>query len=169
MDAMPQPNQTTSLRGLTLLLYQRALHPELFKILASEQVIRRAYEADIWLVEGGHVITFTAGKNTLTEVIVDQQRPADRSRPAAVDPLPRRKVPRDDRRRKHPLHDQHAGRAAHPDALRCDQARDRAYAAKRELMTAESPGDAGNRRVPQRAGHRTPQPRAARPELPPVR
>jgi len=56
--------------GLTLLLYQKMLHPELFKILATEQVSRRAYEADIWLVEGGHVITFSAGKNTLTEVIV---------------------------------------------------------------------------------------------------
>ncbi len=61
--------------GLTLLLYQRTLHPELFKILASEQVTRRAYEADIWLVEGGHVISLTAGKNTLTEVIVTKSEP----------------------------------------------------------------------------------------------
>src|SRR5918993_3819430 len=62
--------------GLTLLLYQRTLHPELFNILGTEHVPRRAYDADIWLVEGGHVITLTAGKNTLTEVIVsnhDQQ------------------------------------------------------------------------------------------------
>ena len=51
--------------GLTLLLYQRTLHPELFRILATERVSRRAYDADIWLVEGGHVITLTAGKNTL--------------------------------------------------------------------------------------------------------
>lgn len=55
--------------GLTLLLYQRTLHPELFQILASEKVSRRAYEAEIWLVEGGHVTTFVAGKNTLTEVV----------------------------------------------------------------------------------------------------
>lgn len=61
--------------GLTLLLYQRTLHPELFRILATEQVSRRAYEADIWLVEGGHVISFTAGKNTLTEVIVTNNEP----------------------------------------------------------------------------------------------
>jgi hypothetical protein len=61
--------------GLTLLLYQRTLHPELFKILATEQVSRRAYDADIWLVEGGHVITLTAGKNTLTEVIVTNHEP----------------------------------------------------------------------------------------------
>lgn len=71
------PNRTKQRRsgGLTLLLYQKALHPELFKILASEQVARRAYEADIWLVDGGHVITFTAGKNTLTEVIVTNNAP----------------------------------------------------------------------------------------------
>jgi hypothetical protein len=71
------PNRTKQRRsgGLTLLLYQKALHPELFKILASEQVSRRAYEADIWLVEGGHVIMFAAGKNTLTEVIVTNNAP----------------------------------------------------------------------------------------------
>ena len=61
--------------GLTLLLYQRTLHPELFKILASEKVSRRAYDADIWLVEGGHVISFTAGKHTLTEVILTSNEP----------------------------------------------------------------------------------------------
>jgi hypothetical protein len=66
------PNRTKQRRsgGLSLLLYQRTLHPELFKIYASEQVSRRAYEADIWLVDGGHVISFTAGKHTLTEVIM---------------------------------------------------------------------------------------------------
>ena len=61
--------------GLTLLLYSRTLHPELFKILASERLTRRAYEADIWLVEGGHVISFTAGKHTLTEVILTSGEP----------------------------------------------------------------------------------------------
>jgi hypothetical protein len=71
---MPTNNRTKQRRsgGLTLLLYQRTLHPEFFKIQDSEQISRRAYEADVWLVEGGHVITFTANKNTLTEVIVNQ-------------------------------------------------------------------------------------------------
>jgi hypothetical protein len=69
---MSSSNRTKQRRsgGLTLLLYQRSLHPELFKIYGTDRVIRRAYEADVWLVEGGHVIAFTAGKNTLTEVIV---------------------------------------------------------------------------------------------------
>lgn len=53
-----------------LLLYQRPLHPELFRILRTERVERRVYEADIWLVEGGHVIAFTAGKHTLAEVVL---------------------------------------------------------------------------------------------------
>jgi hypothetical protein len=61
--------------GLTLLLYQRTLHPELFKILGAEKVTRRAYDADVWLIEGGHVIAFTAGKNTLAEVIVTNAEP----------------------------------------------------------------------------------------------
>jgi hypothetical protein len=75
MEAMSNRTKQRRMGGLTLLLYQRTLHPELFRILASEQVSRRAYEADIWLVEGGHVISLTAGKNTLTEVIVTKSEP----------------------------------------------------------------------------------------------
>jgi hypothetical protein len=75
MDAMSNRTKQRRTGGLTLLLYQRTLHPELFKILASEKVDRRAYEADIWLVEGGHVISFTAGKHTLTEVILTTNEP----------------------------------------------------------------------------------------------
>jgi len=72
------PNRTKQRRsgGLTLLLYQRPLHPELFKILGTEKVVRRTYEADIWLVEGGHVVTFATGKQTLVEVIVANNDPA---------------------------------------------------------------------------------------------
>ncbi len=61
--------------GLNLLLYQRTLHPELFQILGTDQISRRAYDADVWLVQGGHVVMFTAGKHTLTEVIVVNNEP----------------------------------------------------------------------------------------------
>jgi hypothetical protein len=65
--------------GLTLSLYQRMLHPELFQILATDQVSRRAYDAALWLVEGGHVISFNVGRDTLTEVIVNHSTlPTDR-------------------------------------------------------------------------------------------
>lgn len=61
--------------GLTLMLFQRALHPEFFRILRSDQAVRRWYEADVWLVDGGHVISFTAGANSLSEVIVTRGEP----------------------------------------------------------------------------------------------
>jgi hypothetical protein len=70
MDAMPNRTKTRRLGGLTLLLYQRTLHPEFFNILAQDKISRRGYEADIWLVDGGHVVSFSTGKQMLTEVIV---------------------------------------------------------------------------------------------------
>lgn len=128
--------------GLTLLLYQRTLHPELFKILASEQVSRRAYEADIWLVEGGHVISFTAGKTVLTEVIInsgDLDLPTDRH---LLQTIPCR---------GEKYHEQTVGGNVRYmistqeeqlsqtlyDATRHEIS---TYAAKRELMSADSPG-----------------------------
>jgi hypothetical protein len=70
MDAMSNRTKQRRSGGLSLLLYQRMLHPELFNILSNERIVRRAYDADVWLVEGGHVITFSVGENTLTEAIV---------------------------------------------------------------------------------------------------
>src|SRR6266516_2233529 len=75
MDAMSSRTKQRRAGGLSLLLYQRTLHPELFRILASERVSRRAYDADIWLIEGGHVISLTAGNNTFSEVIVTHHAP----------------------------------------------------------------------------------------------
>jgi hypothetical protein len=62
--------------GLTLMLYQRLLHPELFKIYASKQYNRRAYSADVWLVDGGHVVSYnTPDDNSLVEVIAFRNEP----------------------------------------------------------------------------------------------
>ena len=62
--------------GLTLSLYARAPHPEHFTVLGKQDVARRAYEAQIWVVEGGHVVGFTAGnKHSLAEVIVNTSEP----------------------------------------------------------------------------------------------
>ena len=127
--------------GLTLLLYQRTLHPELFRILATERVNRRAYDADIWLVEGGHVVTFSAGKNTLAEVIMTQHEPlTDRG---LLQSIPCR---------GEKYHEMTAGGNIRYmistqeeqltqtlyDATKHEIA---SYASKRELMTAETPGN----------------------------
>ena len=74
--------------GLMLMMYEKPLHPELFNILRGVEVDRRAYEASIWLVEGGHVISFRvtaagcpacpeAAGNTFTEVVQMNGEPVD--------------------------------------------------------------------------------------------
>jgi Protein of unknown function DUF2617 len=130
--------------GLTLLLFQRSLHPELFKILATEQVSRRAYEADIWLVEGGHVVTFSSGKNTLTEVIATNHEPTLERNVLQAIPC-----------RGEKYHEMALGNIRYMISTQEEQLTQtlydatrheiNTYAAKRELMTAEGqlPGDAG--------------------------
>ena len=133
--------------GLTLWLYQRTLHPELFRILAAEKVSRRAYEADIWLIDGGHVISFTSGKNTLTEVI------AMRSEPMA---MPERGQILSTPCRGEKYHeDTYGGNLRYMISTQEEQLSQTlyeatkseiaCYAAKRELMSAEVPasGEAG--------------------------
>ena len=56
--------------GLQLMLYSRPLHPELFRSHRTETAERRTYQADIHLVDGGHVVEFQAGDSHLTEVVV---------------------------------------------------------------------------------------------------
>ena len=142
MDAMPNRTKQRRSGGLTLLLYQRTLHPELFKILASEQVSRRAYEADIWLVEGGHVITFTSGKNTLTEVIVSNPDASGLTDRGLLQSIPCR---------GEKYHEMTAGSnirymiSTQEEQLTqtlfdATKHEIQSYAAKRELMSAETPG-----------------------------
>jgi len=126
--------------GLTLLLYQRTLHPELFKISGTEKVVRRAYEADIWLVEGGHVIMFTAGKNTLTEVIVTSNDPlTDRgllqSIPCRGEKYHEMTAPGGNIRYMISTQEEQLTQTLY-DATKDEIS---SYAAKRELMTSETP------------------------------
>ena len=152
-----QSNQTTTFRRANPPSLPADLHPELFRILASEQVSRRAYEADIWLVEGGHVISLTAGKNTLTEVIVTKN-----------DPMTDRGLLLSTPCRGEKYHEDTYGNIRYMISTQEEQLTQTlydatkheisSYAAKRELMTAEIPGDGRRGGHAQRAGHRTPQP-----------
>jgi hypothetical protein len=124
--------------GLTLMLYQRTLHPELFKLHATDQVSRRMYEADVWIVDGGHVITFSSGKNTLTEVIVN-------AAPALTDRGLIQTIPCRGER----YHEMTAGNIKYMISTQEEQltqtlydasrAEIRQYAMKRELMLADVP------------------------------
>ncbi len=136
------PNRTKQRRsgGLTLLLYQRTLHPELFKIIANEQVSRRAYEADIWVVEGGHVITFTSDKNTLTEVIMTNHEPlTDRG---LLQSIPCRGEKYHEMTVADNIRYMISTQEEQLTQTLYDATRDEisTYAQKRELLTAETPG-----------------------------
>lgn len=53
-------------------LYQRALHPELFRIHQVKHVRQTRYHAEIWIVGLAHVVSFNAGRSCLTELIADE-------------------------------------------------------------------------------------------------
>ena len=55
--------------ALNVWLYNRPLHPELFRQHRTELVERRAYTATVHLIDGGHLVEFDAGKNHLTEIV----------------------------------------------------------------------------------------------------
>ena len=141
MDAMPNRTKQRRSGGLTLMLYGRTLHPELFRILGTEQVARRAYEGDIWLVEGGHVIMFTAGKHTLTEVIMNNPDSAGLTDRGLLQTIPCRGE------KYHEM--TAAGNIRYMISTQEEQLTQtlydatkheiHAYAIKRELMTAETP------------------------------
>ena len=137
---MSQKTKPRHTHGLTLNLYQRPLHPELFTILKADNVSRRAYEAIIWIVEGGHVVSFDAlDGDSLTEVVVNTTEPiSDRN---LIETVPCRGE------RYHEMNTEGGIRymistqeeqlsGTLYDATRSEIA---GYAAKRELMTAETP------------------------------
>src|SRR5687767_1569959 len=137
---MGSSNRTKQRRsgGLTLNLYQRSLHPELFKIYGNDRVIRRAYEADVWIVEGGHVIAFTAGKTTLTEVILANGEPmTDRN---LIQSIPCRGEKYHETTFGGNIRYMISTQEEQLTQTLYDATREEitAYAAKRELMTAES-------------------------------
>ncbi len=65
--AMPQ------LEDLSLLLYERPVHPELVDIYERESIHRRHFEADLWLTGCSHVISFRHESLWLVEILADEQ------------------------------------------------------------------------------------------------
>ena len=57
---------------LHLFLYDRPLHPELFRHFADYRVRQARYHADVWIIGLSHVITLSAGRRTLTELMAGE-------------------------------------------------------------------------------------------------
>jgi hypothetical protein len=57
---------------LQFCLYRRPIHPEFFKIYASEKVKMGAYEALLWIVGSSHVLTVLTDGHCLVELAADK-------------------------------------------------------------------------------------------------
>ena len=66
---MEWPQINVTVEELTFNLFQRPLHPELFKIYAKRKIETSKYRADIWVTGCTHVISVYSGGMCLTEVI----------------------------------------------------------------------------------------------------
>lgn len=67
-------HKTPSVQTYRMLIYQRALHPELFRIQNRRTISQSNYEIEAWVTAGGHVIRFQSGGLCVTEsVLADDQ------------------------------------------------------------------------------------------------
>jgi len=70
---MSLSNHSPSTQVFRLMLYERALHPELFRIEGRRTLRAADYELEGWVMPGGHALRFQTGEYCLTEVVSDQE------------------------------------------------------------------------------------------------
>lgn len=68
---MSTSSKTASSPLLRMMIYDRPVHPELFKIERRRSVQHGGFQAELWLNAGGHVVRFQASKRVLAEVVID--------------------------------------------------------------------------------------------------
>jgi len=64
-------NKSPSVQTYKLLLYQRALHPELFGIQDRRTIDLADYEFEGWIIPGGHVLRFQVANQCVSEAVID--------------------------------------------------------------------------------------------------
>jgi len=68
---MSLTNKTANAQLFRLMLYRRALHPELFELKHRRTLRHGEYEAECWVMEFGHVARFSANGKVLTEAVLE--------------------------------------------------------------------------------------------------
>lgn len=71
MSTQPKSN---SLQSYQVVFYGRALHPDLFPLKARKVVRHPAYELEVWVMPGQHVLRFESGSICVSELLTDQER-----------------------------------------------------------------------------------------------
>jgi Protein of unknown function DUF2617 len=68
------PMKVTSAQPYQVILYNRALHPELFQLKARRAHKRGEYELEVWLMNGMHVLRFGHKGSVASELLTDLDR-----------------------------------------------------------------------------------------------
>lgn len=61
--------QKQTVEALKLVVYRRPLHPELFDIHHRYPILQPAFDAEIWVTGCSHLVRFSVGAESVTEVI----------------------------------------------------------------------------------------------------
>ncbi len=69
---MSVSSKSSNTQLFRMMLYRRALHPELFELKTRRTFAHGDYEADVWVVPTGHLIRFQVDQRSLTEVVMDR-------------------------------------------------------------------------------------------------
>ncbi len=67
------PVRTNALQTYQLLLYRRALHPELFQLKGRRTITYGGFEFEAWLMPGSHVLRMQVGSSCASELVTEQQ------------------------------------------------------------------------------------------------
>ncbi|MEZ6234463.1 MAG: hypothetical protein R3B68_09765 [Phycisphaerales bacterium] len=70
---MSTPQKTNALQSYQMLLYDRALHPELFSLKARRVVRHGPWELEAWVMQGQHLLRFECGAVCASELVTDQE------------------------------------------------------------------------------------------------
>jgi hypothetical protein len=62
-----------NLQAYRLILYKRALHPELFKVKGRRTIAHNGYEFEAWIMPGSHLMRFQYGDECAVELITDME------------------------------------------------------------------------------------------------
>lgn len=65
-------HKASVMQTFRLMVYQRALHPELFSLQGRRMYRHGDYEAEIWIYPLGHVIRFQIDGQCLTETVIQE-------------------------------------------------------------------------------------------------
>ncbi|MEM1186382.1 MAG: DUF2617 family protein [Planctomycetota bacterium] len=70
---MNQATKQNSLQTYQVVVYDRALHPELFELRKRRSIEHGGYELESWIMPGGHALRFEHDGACITELVTDQE------------------------------------------------------------------------------------------------